>query len=156
MFVNSIVVCFGEGGHAVQARRFINGCPECISPIYTISESCSGSCKTDFFLPNPFPKSGNVLFLGLVRNLLSSFALVCYFRVFKRCRILVSFGPGVTVFLSLFWRLSGGKFVFVETWSRFYSVSSTGRMMYYIANEFYIQNEELQNVYPKAKYRGRL
>ncbi|MNC82123.1 Oligosaccharide biosynthesis protein Alg14 like protein [compost metagenome] len=50
----------------------------------------------------------------------------------------------------------GAKLVYVESYAKIYSPTLTGRLIYKIADEFYIQWETLQEAYPKAKYRGAL
>jgi len=69
---------------------------------------------------------------------------------------LISTGPGMVVLPALIFKLLGKKVVFLESWSRFYTPSLTGRIMYYVADTFYIQNETLQSIYPKAIFAGRL
>lgn len=69
---------------------------------------------------------------------------------------LISTGPGISILPSLIVRLLNGKVIHIETWSRFYSKSMTGKVMYYISNVFLVQNKTLLSVYPKAKYSGRL
>lgn len=151
-----VLVCFGEGGHAVQADRFICGGVSFGHKFITVGDGSSRSCRADLFLVNPFPKSGGISVISLIRNIFRSLMYVLFFRFFKRSKLLISFGPGITIFLMLFWRASGGRLVFIETWSRFYSASSTGKLMYRFSSEFYIQNVELSEIYPGAKFRGRL
>jgi beta-1,4-N-acetylglucosaminyltransferase len=154
--MKTVVICYGEGGHAVQARRFVDGARLHAQKVLKIGEAGSGSCVADYFLENPFPKRGGILVIPLIKNIFQSLWYVARFRVGLGSKVLVSFGPGITVFLMIFWRVSGGKAVYIETWSRFYSASSTGKLAYIFLRDFYIQNEELKHVYPKAKYAGRL
>jgi UDP-N-acetylglucosamine:LPS N-acetylglucosamine transferase len=53
-------------------------------------------------------------------------------------------------------RLLGIKVIFVETGSRVTALSLTGRLMYRIANLFFVQWPDLVQRYPKAIYAGRL
>ena len=46
--------------------------------------------------------------------------------------------------------------VFFVTWSRFETQSYAGKVMYRIADRFYIQNKSLLKFYPKAIYSGLL
>jgi len=69
---------------------------------------------------------------------------------------LVSTGPGMVVLPAIIFKLLGKKVIFLESWSRFYTPSLTGKIMYRIADTFYIQNETLQSTYPKAIFSGRL
>ncbi|MTI25930.1 polysaccharide biosynthesis protein, partial [Fulvivirga kasyanovii] len=73
-----------------------------------------------------------------------------------RFKYVISTGPGISIFFCILFKLMGKKIIHLETWSRFYSKSNTGRWMYHIADYFYIQNESLKTIYPKAIYVGRL
>ena len=68
----------------------------------------------------------------------------------------VSTGPGIAIFPFLFFKCLGVKTLFLETFCRFETKSHTGRMMYWIADRFLVQNIELLKLYPKAEYCGRL
>jgi len=46
--------------------------------------------------------------------------------------------------------------VHVETWSRFETRSWTGRVMYRIADRFYVQNREQKRHYPHSIFGGLL
>jgi beta-1,4-N-acetylglucosaminyltransferase len=69
---------------------------------------------------------------------------------------LVSTGPGMVILPALIFKLLGKKVIFLESWSRFYSRSLTGKVMYRIADTFFVQNEDLLALYPNAIYSGRL
>ncbi|WP_281544097.1 PssD/Cps14F family polysaccharide biosynthesis glycosyltransferase [Grimontia sp. SpTr1] len=109
----------------------------------------------------------NVVDVGFARNK-TGFSLPSFLRhilrvsrismliLFSRKACVISTGPGISILPSILVRLRGGKVIHVETWSRFSSQSLTGKYMKYIATDFYVQNESLLNVYPKAKFSGRL
>lgn len=85
-----------------------------------------------------------------------------YFKAVFLCLIrynvkgVISTGPGICIIFSIICRMLGKPVVFIETWSRFKTKSLTGRIMYYVANVFYIQNSSLIRIYPKAIYSGLL
>ena len=53
-------------------------------------------------------------------------------------------------------RLFGRKVIYIETIANIHTPSVSGKLMYKIANEFYIQWEELLEVYPNAIVGGCL
>ena len=53
-------------------------------------------------------------------------------------------------------KLVGASIAFVETGSRVTSPSLTGRIMYRLADLFFVQWPELRRVLPRAIYAGRL
>lgn len=73
-----------------------------------------------------------------------------------RPRVILTSGANVAVPICVLGRLVGVKIIFVETGSRVFSLSSTGKLMYRIAHLFFVQWEPLKEHYPKAIYAGRL
>ena len=53
-------------------------------------------------------------------------------------------------------KLLGKKIIFIESWSRIYKKSSSGKFAYLFANLFFVQWPEMKKQYPKAIYAGRL
>ena len=157
-----VLIVAGEGGHFAQAKRFINlDCENSFQVEYTlITDSTSTIANIKMIKEiglSKFTKNRNLF------NLIRFFILSVYvffhslFRVVTcDAKVMISFGPIISI-PYLFWgKLCGKKVVHVETWSRFYSKSITGKFAYYIADEFVIQNEELKALYPLAIYGGRL
>jgi UDP-N-acetylglucosamine:LPS N-acetylglucosamine transferase len=81
-------------------------------------------------------------------------ASVALFRL--RPHAIVSAGPGPAVPSSLLAKLMGIKVIYIETGSRVFALSSSGRILYRFADLFFVQWPELQEPYPKALYAGRL
>ena len=155
----NILLLYGCGGHAEQASRlstllssrfdFVN--------IFTITDL--GTIKK---------WSNNHLEIGELRDkrmgILPS-SMIYYFcstlillKFIKKNNIdlVFSLGPGVSVLPSLLARLLVIRVIHIESWSRFYSVSLTGKVMRFIANDFWFQNIELSSFYKYGKFVGRL
>ena len=71
-------------------------------------------------------------------------------------KVILSTGPSIAIPVAVWGRLLGVKVIHVETGSRVYSLSSTGKLMYRIAHLFFVQWEPVKKDYPKAIYAGRL
>ena len=69
-------------------------------------------------------------------------------------KVIISTGVHSTIPLCVLGRLFGRKVIYIETIADIHTPSMTGKMMYYIATDFYVQWEELLEVYPKAKFGG--
>ena len=69
---------------------------------------------------------------------------------------LISTGPGSVIFPAILCKMLHKKVVYIETNSRFNIKSFTGKIMYYLANKFYVQNSELLTLYPNAIYAGKI
>lgn len=51
-------------------------------------------------------------------------------------------------------RILGSKVIYIETYANRISKTSAGKLLYYVANDFIVQWEEMKKLYPKAKYFG--
>lgn len=80
------------------------------------------------------------------------------FFVLLRARpnVILSTGPGIAGPISIWGKLFGKKVIFVESWCRVTSESWPGKLLYPIADRFYIQWPEEKKNYPKGIYVGRL
>ena len=100
-------------------------------------------------------KYGKGYFLILGR-LLRMFATTLKIQRRYRIESVISTGPGISIVPALLYKLLGRKVIHIETWSRFKTRSPTGRVMYVLADKFYVQNRSLLKFYPRATYSGRL
>ncbi len=69
---------------------------------------------------------------------------------------IVSPGSNVPIPFCYLGKLLGKKIIFIESWSRVRNPSLSGKLIYKIADLFFVQWEPLKKVYPKAVYAGRL
>jgi len=91
----------------------------------------------------------------LARTLISALqAFVALVSV--RPRAIISAGPGSAVPASVVAKLLGIKVIYIETGSRIFALSDTGRIMYRVADLFLVQWPDLLPLCPKAIYAGRL
>jgi len=73
----------------------------------------------------------------------------------ERPKVLLSTGAGPIVPFALIGRfIFGCKIIYIETITRIDEPSLTGKLMYYIANDFYYQWKELATYFPRGKYCG--
>lgn len=68
--------------------------------------------------------------------------------------LVLSTGASLAVPFLLASKLFGIKTVFIESISRSSELSLTGRLVYNLVDEFYVQWPECVERYPKAEYRG--
>jgi beta-1,4-N-acetylglucosaminyltransferase len=81
------------------------------------------------------------------------------FRILRKYRpaVILSTGAGPVVPFAVIGRfLFGARIVFVETITRISRPSLTGRIMYWLAHDFFYQWKALEKFFPKAKYGGPL
>lgn len=153
------MLVYGKGGHAAQMQRFIANQQDKNIKFITLSNAdidssqiierffCIDARDKFYWYKNIFISCGYV-FISLLQMI----------RILFKYKVvgLVSTGPGLAVIPSLICRLLFKKVVFFEDWCRFTTPSIAGRMMYLIADKFYIQHESLKKFYPNAVFRGRL
>ncbi|WP_394157427.1 PssD/Cps14F family polysaccharide biosynthesis glycosyltransferase [Vibrio campbellii] len=154
-----VLICFGEGGHAAQANRLVN-------------HLLSKSGDIDFISISDVKKkpawSKEHYVVSEVRDKYSylqticNFSFIFFFKIIRKIsndnnvECVISTGPGISVLVAFYFRAIGVKVIHVETWSRFETKSFTGRVMYLLANKFYVQNKSLLKLYKNSIYSGRL
>jgi beta-1,4-N-acetylglucosaminyltransferase len=162
MKTKSIIFVYGEGGHKAQMKRLLHlmrqennenikyiGVCENNSTLETLDENYS-------FLPLRDKYSNLRTVINIPIALFSYLKILFVLHKKYDVKAVVSTGPGIAIIVSLFFKIFGKKIIFIETWSRFETKSITGKIMYKVADKFYIQNKSLQKHYPKAIYGGLL
>ena len=156
-----ILMVYGKGGHAAQMTRFIQGAPEELKNKQFIALT-DVKIKDDSFIDQFYCVEARDKF-SYIKNavvfvLYFFWALIQMIHILFKYRVvtMISTGPGVAVVPAIICRLLGIKVIYFESWSRIFTPSLAGKIMYRIANLFFIQHESLQKFYPKSYFFGRL
>ena len=72
----------------------------------------------------------------------------------ERPDVVISTGVLATVPLCLLCKAFGRKLVFIESYAKVKTPTLTGKLLYPLADRFYVQWKELLEFYPKAVYTG--
>lgn len=82
--------------------------------------------------------------------------LVQSFKIFLREKpsVVVSTGADTAIGICLVAKLFGKKVIFIESFCRIHSPSLSGKIMYPLADEFFVQWKENLSFFPKARYAG--
>jgi len=157
-----ILFVFGSGGHEAQIKRII----KMIEDKKIIMKKiclCESDCKYSQFdriYTTEAVRDKYQKYLISFSKLVNAFKLIILtIRILRENRNLngmVSTGPGVVIIPAIIFRICRKKVVYLETWSRFYSKSITGFFMEKISSLFIVQNKELNKLYKKSEYGGRL
>jgi UDP-N-acetylglucosamine:LPS N-acetylglucosamine transferase len=86
-------------------------------------------------------------------------AFVRIFIIFlcERPDIIISTGAEVAIPAFYIGKLFGSHCIFIELWAAIFEPTQTGKWLYSIADEFYVQWESLLLRYgPKARFRGTI
>ncbi|MDO6436257.1 PssD/Cps14F family polysaccharide biosynthesis glycosyltransferase [Cyclobacterium sp. 1_MG-2023] len=160
-----ILLIYGSGGHKAQMEKLLikinKEYEEGGVSFIGITESEASILHPDIIETFEQPPFRNKYFSFI--NLFSiprkyyNF-ISCFSKINKKYKVLsvISTGPGLAIPFSLLFKIKKTKIVFIETWSRFETQSYAGKVMYKIADKFYIQNRSLFKFYPKAIYSGLL
>jgi UDP-N-acetylglucosamine:LPS N-acetylglucosamine transferase len=156
-----ILMVYGKGGHAAQMTRFIAGAPAGLKIIPFIALT-DVKIKDKNFIRQFYCIEARDKF-SYMKNCFI-FILYFFWSLIQMSRILINYrvvsiistGPGITVVPAIICRLLGIKVIYFESWSRVFTPSLAGKVMYRLANLFFIQHESLQKHYPKSRFFGRL
>ncbi|MBC7262856.1 MAG: hypothetical protein H5T64_00685 [Chloroflexi bacterium] len=155
-----VLVVLGSGGHTKEMIRLV----DLLGPGYEYSYLVAANDELSpqkiripgpvYKVTRPRWKTANLL-VEVARTLLSALQSLVVLLI-VRPRAIISSGPGPAVPVSFWGKLLGAKVIFVETGSRVYELSTSGRILYRWADLFFVQWPELQAKYPRAIYAGRL
>ncbi len=159
----AILLINGTGGHKAQMVRLlrilnIKNATNDIKLI-AICEKGAGLKEYDKYY-EVFPMRDKQSNLKTIFILPFIFFKIIYltFKLLKdyNIKVLISTGPGIVVVPAIIFKILNKKIIFLETWSRYTTKSSTGNIMSKFADIFYVQNRALLNIYSNAVYSGRL
>lgn len=155
-----LLVVLGSGGHTAQILRLVDLLGDRFEYKYIVGIG-------DTLSPFKIRKKGKIYYVHRARDhgdgIFRTFAKVI--RLFiesfivlllARPDAILSAGPGLAVPISIIGKFLGKKIIFLESWSRIYRGSTSGRIIYMFSDLFFVQWPELKKVYPRAIYAGRM
>jgi beta-1,4-N-acetylglucosaminyltransferase len=155
-----LLIVLGSGGHTKEMIRLVDLLGQKYEYCYLVSMDDELSVQkiqvpgSVYRVARPRWKDTS-LPVVIGRTLLSAAqALVALIRT--RPQAIISTGPGPAVPASLLAKLLGIRVIYIETGSRVFALSSSGKILYRFADLFFVQWSELLTLYPKAIYAGRL
>lgn len=152
---NKLILISSAGGHLYQLLQLM--------PLYEKYESLLVTEKLDTTLE--LQDEYNVKYLlGGTRKHKLSFIFSFSFNILKSLYILLKFNPTVIISTGVhtavpmcyLGKLLGKKIIYFETFARITDKTLAGKLVYPIADVFFVQWESLLKVYPKAIYKGGL
>ncbi|MEZ8816958.1 PssD/Cps14F family polysaccharide biosynthesis glycosyltransferase [Vibrio cyclitrophicus] len=152
-----ILVVYGCGGHSAQANRLTSRLSNkenieffsitdkgekpawsiCHIEVGEVRDKKNGSLKSLVKLPSTIWAIYSFMKKNKIKNVLST-------------------GPGVSLLVAVISRVCRCKVIHIETWSRFYSLSLTGKAMRLMSIKILFQNKELSKCLKNSQYVGRL
>lgn len=156
-----LIIVLGSGGHTTQMIRLTELLFNSYDFEYVVNDDDNRSINKVNFAGDVhvITRPRRVYDKSLIRAVFLTFqSLIESFKIIKNSNsiAIVSAGPGLTVPLFIWSIFFGKKRIFLESWSRVKTQSTTGRICYFLSNLFFVQWPELLKSYPKAIYVGRL
>lgn len=155
-----ILVVLGSGGHTAQMIKLVS----MLSPDHAYSYMVG---LDDQLSESKIRRAGTVykvhrarrhedgLLKTVVKVIRLSFESLAVLWKAKPDAI-INAGPGTAVPVAVLGKMSGKKVITIEDWSRVYSRSRSGSILYRFSDLFFVQWPEMLEQYPKAVYAGRL
>lgn len=149
----NIKICFAasSGGHYEQLMM--------LKPIMDNYDSFIVTEKTSYEVSS---KGERIYFLKQVNRKEKSFIPSMLVNTLKSVMIFIKERPdfvictGVlaTIPMCIIAKLSGRKLIYIESFAKVTSATQTGKLLYKFADRFYVQWEQMLDVYPNAIYLG--
>lgn len=147
-------ICFASssGGHFEQLMM--------LKPLMEKYESFIVTEKTNFNVNSDYPiyvlkqvnrKERNFL-SRLFLNILDSVKI--FFK--EKPDVIITTGVLAVVPLCLICKIFNRKVIYIESFAKVTSPTITGKILYHIADRFYVQWESMLSIYPKAVYVGSI
>jgi len=153
------LLVMAHGGHTKQMRILIDQLKEDLKFCYVVNRHHLSN-------PNLLGLEGETYSLWGARTITSGLlsdifgTLAMFFQalfILLRANpdVIISTGTSPAIPFSYLGKLLRKTIIFIETWCRISSRSGTGRLVYPIADLFFIQWKKQQALYPRAIYGGR-
>ncbi|TDH74049.1 hypothetical protein CCR75_008186 [Bremia lactucae] len=170
-----VMAVLGSGGHTTELLKLMKNLKRAVyTPItFVVAKTDNTSqAKTeldwkptikDSFVVIPRSREVGQSWLSTVWTTLRSF-LSCVQLVYHcRPELVLCNGPGTCIpvcaavlLLRIFRIQMNSKIIFSESFARVNHLSLTGKLLYYVADEFVVQWPQLQVMYPRTRHLGVL
>jgi len=155
-----LLIVLGSGGHTKEMLRLV----DLLGPGYEYSYLVCADDELDVqkvktpgaVYPVIRPRLLNINVLTIFLRTLWSAGQALKALWHVRPRAIISTGPGIAVPACIMAKFLGIKVIYIETGSRVFALSLSGKILSHFADLFFVQWEELLSLYPKAIYAGRL
>ncbi len=148
-----VLFCSSAGGHYTELLQLGHLIKKYNGVI--ITEKTTISKENDFPTEYLIYSSKNDGWIYIFEYLYVWLVSLIYFIKYNP-KVVVSTGVHSTIPMCVYARLFGRRIIYIETIANVHTPSVSGKLMYKIADEFYVQWEELLEVYPNAIVGGCL
>ena len=144
-------LCFisSSGGHYEELKMLAPLAEE--YPAFWVTEKTDYATTADYYLLQTGLKDRWWL-AKMFCNFFKSLSIWCR----EHPDYVITTGTMIAIPMAVLARLFRKRVIYIETFSRVYDGTRTGKLMYKFANLFIVQWESLLKVYPKAVYGGSI
>lgn len=155
-----LLIVLGGGGHSTEMLRLVNLLGQEYEYHYLLVKEVKLSKdrikRPGIIHPVRRPRGMHDSILSAVINSVIAVAQITAIMLRVRPQAVIGSGPAVSVLTSVVGKLFGARVVFIETGSRVKTLSLSGKIIYRLADLFFVQWAPLRKKCPKAIYAGRL
>lgn len=147
-----IKICFASssGGHYEQLMM--------LSPLMIKYDSFILTEKTEYKLDNTkkvyYLKQINRKQVKFIPLFLYDFSYSLYIFLKEKPDIVISTGVLAVIPICLIAKIARRKVIYIESFAKISTPTMTGKLIYKIADQFYVQWEPMKKIFPKAIYLG--
>ena len=155
-----VLLTFGGGGHTAETMRVL----KLLGPGYEyhyliLEQERHLRDKVPFpgeFHEVPQPRRRDDSSLTVALRIIPLFITMIRLLRTIRPAAIIGCGPSLSVLAMWAGKLTGARVIYVETAARVKSVSLSGRLVYPVADIFFVQWPEMKKLLPRAEYYGRI
>ena len=150
-----IIFLSSKGGHLNELLQLSPLFDKYESYLITENKGSVENLKRKINIPILFLYSayrgGKISFI--IKNICNIFYSIHYLLKINP-QIIITTGANVAVPICFIGKMFGKKIIFIESYAMVKSQTLSGRIIYPIADLFFVQCETMLNLYPKAKFIG--
>lgn len=149
--MKKVCLVSSSGGHLEQLRQ-LKPISDKYESFFVVPKSKSTiKMKEKKYLVNDLNRKSKIkYFLGLFKMIYQAFVII----INEKPDIIISTGAGAAIPMCILGKIFKKKLIYIESFARIDTPNKTGKLLYYFADLFIIQWEELRPYYPKAIYGG--
>lgn len=156
----TLMIVLGSGGHTSQMIKLVNLLGKKYNYEYVIAKEDNLSEKKikipgKIFKIKRTREINEGIFTASFKQIKGLFKSISIMKKSK-AEAIISCGPHIAIPICVAGKIFRKKIIFVESWSRIYKKSNTGKVISKFSDMFLVQWPEMKTQYSKAIYAGRL
>jgi beta-1,4-N-acetylglucosaminyltransferase len=157
-----LLIVLGGGGHTAQMQQLVELLDDNYNYDYVVTKNdVLGIKKADALqgstvhIIDKGREIGQNIIVGAIKQILT---IPMAIKIIKNSKAdaIVTCGPGIGLAFVIAAKLLHKKSIWIESRSRVFNKSTSGKLAYPLADLFMVQWPEMKSIYPRSKFAGRL